>query len=91
MNRFLKILLIIIGAIIVILIAGYFLITSYLTPQTVRNIAGKVATEAIQYPVEIGQVGLHFGFKVGITIDDVKIPNAKGFSREPMVEIDRKS
>lgn len=89
MNRFLKILLIIIGTIIVILIAGYFLITSYLTPQTVRNIAGKVATEAIQYPVEIGQVGLHFGFKVGITIDDVKIPNAKGFSREPMVEIDR--
>jgi len=89
MNRFLKILLIIIGAIIVILIVGYFLIKSYLTPKTVRNIAEKVVTEAIQYPVEIGQAGLHFGFKVGIAIDDVKIPNAKGFSREPMVEIDR--
>ncbi len=89
MNRFLKILLVIIGAIIVILIVGYFLIKSYLTPKTVQNIAEKVATEAIQYPVEIGQVGLRFGFKVGITIDDVKIPNAKGFSRESMVEIDR--
>ena len=79
MSRLLRILLITIGAIIVIMIAGYFVIKSYLTPKTVRNIAEKIATEALQYPIEIGQVGLRFGFRVGITIDDVKIPNTKGF------------
>jgi uncharacterized protein involved in outer membrane biogenesis len=89
MSRLLRILLITIGAIIVIMIAGYFLIKSYLTPKTVRNIAEKVVTEALQYPIEIGQVGLRFGFRVGITIDDVKIPNTKGFSRKPRIEIDR--
>ena len=89
MSRLLRILLIAIGAIIIIMIAGYFLIKSFLSPKTVRNIAEEIATEALQYPIEIGQVGLHFGFRVGITIDDVKIPNTKGFSRKPMIEIDR--
>lgn len=89
MSKLLRILLIAIGLMVIVIIAGYFLIKSYLTHKTVRNIAEKVVTEAIQYPVEIGQVGLHFGFKVGITIDDVKIPNVKGFSRDPMIEIDR--
>jgi len=89
MNRILKLLIAIIGVIIIMLVAGYFIIKSYLTPQRVNNIAEKVATEALQYPVKIGRVGLRFGFKVGITIDSVRIANAKGFSAKPMVEIDR--
>jgi len=89
MNRLLKLLVVIIGAILVILFAGYLIIRTYLTPQRVSSIAEKVVSEAIQYPVEIGRVGLHFGFKVGITIDSVRISNVKGFSQKPMIEIEK--
>lgn len=89
MNKLIKLLLVIIGVIVILLIVGYFIIKSYLKPQTVRGIAEKVTTEAIQHPVKIGHVGLRFGFKVGITIDSIKITNAKGFGQKPMVEIDR--
>ena len=89
MNKTLKLLLAMIGVVLVTIIIGFFLIKSFLTPQTVNSIAEKVIKETIQYPIEIGRVNLHFGFKVGITIDSIKIANSKGFSREPMLEIDR--
>lgn len=89
MNKFLKILLLIIGIILVVIIAGYFAIKAYLTPDTVRAIAEKVASEAVKRPVEIGKVGLKFGFKVGITIDDVSLHNIKGFRPGPMIQVNK--
>jgi len=89
MNKLLKILAIIVGVLLIICVIGYFAIKSYLTPETIRTIAKRVASEAVQYPVEIGRVGLKIGFKIGITIDDVVLPKAKGFSQDPMVQVNR--
>jgi|GEM_PF-656126 len=89
MTKYLKILLIVIAVLLVVIIAGYFAIRSYLNPATVRRIAERVATETLQRPVQIGTVGLRFGLKVGITVNDVTISNTKGFSSEPVVEIER--
>jgi uncharacterized membrane protein len=89
MNRMLKILLAIIAVLIIVFVGGYIIIKSYLTPQTIKNIAERLSTEAIQNPVEIGRVGLHFGFRIGITVDSIVVTNAKGFSKEPMAVIDK--
>jgi uncharacterized protein involved in outer membrane biogenesis len=89
MGKFLKILLIIIGVIVIIIIAGYFAIRAYLTPALVRNVAQKVASEAIHRPVEIGKVGLSFGFRVGISINDVSVANSGGFTPGPMIQVDK--
>jgi len=89
MNRLLKIAVIILGVLLIICVIGYFAIKAYLTPETIRTIAKRVASEAVQHPVEIGRVGLKIGFKIGITIDDVILPQAKGFSQDPMVQVDR--
>jgi len=91
MGRFLKILLLFIGIIIIIIVVGYFAIRAYLTPARLSTIATRVASEAIQHPVEIGKVGLKFGFKVGITIKDISIRDAKGYSPGPIVQIDKVS
>ncbi|MBN2621162.1 AsmA family protein [candidate division WOR-3 bacterium] len=89
MTKYLKILLIVISILLIIIIAGYIAIRSYLNPARIRAIAEKVAAEALQRPVQIGTVGLRFGLKVGITVNDVSIANTKGFSSEPVVEIER--
>jgi uncharacterized protein involved in outer membrane biogenesis len=89
MTKYFKILLIVISILLIIIIAGYFAIRSYLNPARVRSIAEKVAAEALQRPVQIGTVGLRFGLKVGITVNDVSIANTKGFSSEPVVEIEQ--
>jgi uncharacterized protein involved in outer membrane biogenesis len=89
MNRLFKILLITIGIIIAMIVVGFVLIKSYLTPETARSIAENIATEAIKRPVDIGKVGVAIGFKVGITVDDVTIANTKGFSSEPLMHIDK--
>ncbi len=89
MGRFLKILLLIIGIILVIIVVGYFAIRAYLTPATLRIIAKRVASDAIQHPVEMGKVDLKFGFKVGITIEDISIRNAKSYSPGSMVQVDK--
>jgi len=89
MSRLLKILSVIIGIILIIIIAGYFAVKSYLNPAVVRRIAERISSEAIQRPVELGKVGLKFGFKVGITIDDAVIADTRGFSSSPIAQIDR--
>ncbi|MFX0139923.1 MAG: AsmA family protein, partial [Candidatus Hodarchaeota archaeon] len=89
MSKYLKLLILIIGVILIVIIAGYFAIKAYLTPATIRAIATNVASEAVKRPVKIGKVGLKFGFKVGITIDDVSLPNVKGFTPGPMIQVDK--
>ena len=89
MSKLLRILLIVIGLIVVVIVAGYFTIKAFLTPDTIQNIAEKAISESIHRPVEIGKVGLRIGLKVGITIDDIVLSNLQGFSPEPMMQIDR--
>jgi uncharacterized protein involved in outer membrane biogenesis len=89
MHKSLKILLPIVAVIVILLIIGYFLLTSFLTPTRMQTIAQKFATEALQRPVEIGRVGLRIGFGIGITISDISVLNTEDFRRGPMIEIER--
>ena len=89
MNKLLRILLIVIGLIVVVIIAGYFTIRTFLTPDTIQNIAEKAISESIHRPVEIGEVGLSIGLKIGITIDDIVLSNLQGFSPGSLMQIDR--
>jgi uncharacterized protein involved in outer membrane biogenesis len=89
MRRWLKILAIAVAIVVVLLAISYIAIRAYLTPARIRYIASRVASEAIQHPVEFGSVGLRIGFTIGITIDDVSVPNVEGFPAETMVQIDR--
>ncbi|MEO0142468.1 MAG: AsmA family protein [candidate division WOR-3 bacterium] len=87
-KRLLKILLIIVGIILVLIIAGYLAISSFLNPTYLRNLVTKIASESLQRPVEIGSVSLKLGFKIGVKIDQLSIGNLPGFSPEPMVQIE---
>ncbi|MGB7054838.1 MAG: AsmA-like C-terminal region-containing protein [bacterium] len=87
MSKLLKILIPIVSIIVVLLIAGYFLLTSFLTPARIQNLAQKMATETLQRPVEIGRVGLSIGFGIGITISDISVANIEGFRPGPMMKI----
>ena len=87
MNRLLKILLATAIIIIILLLAGYFALKSFFTPMYMQAIAQKIASEVVQRPVEIGKVGLKIGLGIGITIDDISIPNTKGYSPGSMMEI----
>jgi len=89
MSKLAKILIILIAALIILIAAGYIAVRAYLSPTTMRTIAQKVASEAIDQPVTIGTVGLSFGFKIGIAVHDVSIENKRGFSPGPAVEIER--
>ncbi len=89
MSKLLRIGLIFVIVLLIVVIIGFFALKSYLTPETIRGIAKRVASETVQHPVEMGKVGLKIGFKIGITIDDVLLPNTKGFTPGPMVEVDR--
>lgn len=89
MRRFLKIAIPIFAITVILLIAGYYLLTSFLTGPRIQNLAQKIATETLQRPVEIGRVGLRIGFGIGITIDDLSVPNVEGFRPGPMLEIKR--
>jgi AsmA protein len=88
-HRLLKIFIPIIAIIVIGLVAGYFLLTSFLTGPRIQNLAQKMATETLQRPVEIGRVGLRIRFGIGITIDDLSIPNIEGFKPGPMLQIKR--
>ncbi len=89
MNKFLKILLIVIFVILLLITGAFLLISSYLTPQNLRNIVTQISSETLKHPVKIGAVHLHFGLRIGIRIDDISLPNVKGFSPGPMLEINR--
>jgi len=87
MSKLTKIIVIVAAVIVILLLAGYFALRSFLTPTYMRTIAQKMASEAIQRPVQIGRVGMRISFGIGITIDDISIPNTQEFSAEPMMEI----
>jgi hypothetical protein len=89
MSKLLRISLIVIGLIVAVIVAGYFTIRTFLTPDTIQNIAEKAISESIHRPVEIGKVGLRIGLKVGITIDDISLSNVRGFSSGHMMQIDK--
>ncbi len=89
MKKMLKILAVIIALIIVLVIIGYIAISSFLTPAYLRSVVEKMASEAINYPVEIGSVSLKLGFKISIGIDRLSIPNPPQFSQDKMVSIEK--
>lgn len=89
MSKLLRISLIVIGLIVAVIVVGYFTIRTFLTPDTIQNIAEKAISESIHRPVEIGKVGLRIGLKVGITIDDISLSNVRGFSSGHMMQIDK--
>lgn len=91
LKKLLKILLVVVTGILVLVVIGYFAIKSFLTPAYLRSMASKIASESLKRPVEIGHVSLRIGFKVGVTIGDISLPNLTGFSPEPMVQIDKTS
>ena len=91
MKKILKPLIIIACIVLVLLVAGYLVISALLTSQKMTNIAEKVVSEAVQQPVEIGKVSLQVGFKIGIKIEDISMKNAPGFSAIPMIQIDKTS
>ncbi|MCX7995350.1 MAG: AsmA family protein [candidate division WOR-3 bacterium] len=87
MKRLLKILGIIIGIFILLTIIGYIAISSFLTPAYLRSVVERMASEAINYPVEIGGVSLKLGMKISIGIDRLSLKNPEGFSNRKMVDI----
>jgi AsmA protein len=89
MRRFVKVLIIAVAVVVVLLIAGFFFVRSFLTPARMQSIAQKMASETFQRPVEIGRVSLHLGFQIGIGIEKISVPNVQGFSPEAMLEIEK--
>lgn len=89
MNRLVRIILIVVLVCVVGIIAAYFVVRAYLTPARVQTIADRFASEAFHRPVTIGDVGVHFGFNIGIVVNNVSMPNTEGFSSTPLLQIDR--
>ena len=89
MSRLLKILIPTVVLVLILIIAGYVALRSFLTPSYMRTIAERMVSETMQRPVEIGSVGLRFGLKLGITVQDISIPNIKGFRKGPIIEIEK--
>jgi len=89
MKKLLPVVLIVIGIIMVLVLGAYIAIRAYLTPARMHNLAQKIASESIKYPVQIGRVSLSVGWKIGVAIDDVTLSNPPGFPVEPMVKIEK--
>lgn len=79
------------AVIVVVAVAGYIAVRSFLTPAQLRSFTQKMASDAIKQPVEIGAVSLKIGFKIGIAVDDVRLSNPAGFPAGPMLSVDRLS
>ncbi|MEO0126275.1 MAG: AsmA family protein [candidate division WOR-3 bacterium] len=89
MKKILKILGIIIGVLVLIFVIGYIAISSFLTPAYIRSIVEKISSQAINYPVEIGNVSLKLGFKIAIGIDRLSLKNPPNFTDRKMVNIEK--
>ncbi|MEO0184665.1 MAG: AsmA family protein [candidate division WOR-3 bacterium] len=89
MKKLLKILGLIAGVILIVLIVGYIAISSFLTPTYLKSLVQKMASETINYPVNIRSVSLRLGLKISISIDRLEIANPPQFSTDKMVAIDR--
>lgn len=89
MSRTVKIIIAIVSVIVVLMLAGYIAVRSFLTPQRLRQISEQIASQSLQRPVEIGSVGLSIGFGISISVNEVSIPNTKGYRTQPMIEVQR--
>jgi len=89
MNKTVKIIIAIVSVAVVLIIAGYIAVGSFLTHERLRQISEQIASQSLQRPVEIGSVSLSIGFGIAISVDDVSIPNTKGYHTQPMIEIER--
>jgi AsmA protein len=89
MSKLVKIIIIVVSILLILLVAGYIAISSFLTPERVRQISEQIASQSLDRPVQIGKVNLTIGFRISISVEDVMIPNVKGFSSKPAITIDR--
>ncbi len=89
MSKTVKIIIAIVSVTVVLTLAGYIAIRSFLTPERLRRISEQIASQSLQRPVEIGSVNLSIGFGISISVDNVSIPNVEGYSAQPMIEIER--
>ena len=89
MSKLVKIILIVVSALLILLVAGYIAIRSFLTPERIRQISEQIASQSLDRPVQIGKASLSIGLRISIRVEDILIPNVKGFSNEPAIIIDR--
>jgi uncharacterized protein involved in outer membrane biogenesis len=89
MPKFLKVVVFIVCIVCCLIAVSYFIIKAFLTTERIRTIASTFTSEALQQPVEIGSVGLRFGFKIGITLNDVSVTNIEGFSQEHLLQAEK--
>ncbi len=87
MKKVLKILAIILAILVVLWVGCYIAVRSFLTSDFLRSTAEKMVSDATNYPVEIGNVKLKFGFKISISIDGLEITNAPPFTPGNMLSI----
>jgi uncharacterized protein involved in outer membrane biogenesis len=91
MKKGIKIVLLVIAVVLIVIVIGFFAIRAFLTPAYLRSIAIKAASEALGHPVQMGAVNLKLGWKIGIVVDDLTIPNAQGFSASPLASVRKTS
>ncbi len=89
MKKLLKTLGIVIGILVLIFVIGYIVISSFLTPAYIRSTVEKISSQAINYPVGVGNVSLKLGFKIAIGIDKLSLKNPPGFTDRNMVDIEK--
>jgi len=91
LKKGIKIVLLVIAIVLIVIIIGFFAIRAFLTPAYLRSIATKAVSDALQHPVQMGAVNLKLGWKIGIVVDDLTIPNAQGFSAYPLASVRKTS
>jgi len=74
--------------ILAVLIGGYFFIKSYLNEERLTGITREFLSRTFKRPVAVKRVSLKLGWGVNISIDDIQVPNTKGFEEKNLLEID---
>ncbi|HID32398.1 MAG TPA: AsmA family protein, partial [bacterium (Candidatus Stahlbacteria)] len=85
MKRIGCIIVIIVGGII---IAGFLLIRNYLTDERLTTVTRDFLNRTFNRTCEVKRVSLRFGFGIKIGIDDIRVPNLKGYEEKNLLEID---
>ncbi len=91
LNKGIKIVLLVVAIMLIVIVIGFFAIRAFLTPAYLNSIATKAVSDALQHPVQMGAVNLKLGWKIGIVVDDLTIPNAQGFSAYPLASVRKTS
>ncbi|MBE0432524.1 AsmA family protein [candidate division WOR-3 bacterium] len=87
MSKSVKIIIAALGAILLLTVAAYVAVSSYLTPDRVRRTAQQIASQTLDHPVNIGGARLSFGFRIAISVSDISIPDIEAADQEPMLRI----